>query len=204
MNKPQNPNKNLELVIKDSDLPSLSKDFAEIAIDGIMDDGVLKDLPLVGSIIGVMKFGNSVNKFLAAKKIYKFLYELHEIPKHKRIKKIDEINDSKEYQSTVGEMIFELLDRIESDGKPEIIGKLFSAVIEEKIDYKTYLKCAHFVKNFFYYDLVELKNNYDIKYITGTMSNEFIDGGLVKLGDFDAKKTILTELGDIIINLGMK
>jgi len=28
MKKPENPNKKLELVIKDSDLPSLSKDFA--------------------------------------------------------------------------------------------------------------------------------------------------------------------------------
>ena len=45
-----------KLVIKDSELPSISKDFAEIAVDGIMDDGVLRDLPLVGGLVGVIKF----------------------------------------------------------------------------------------------------------------------------------------------------
>jgi hypothetical protein len=58
MKKPENPNRKLELVIKDSDLASLSKDFAEVAVDGIIDDGILKDLPLVGGIVGIIKFGN--------------------------------------------------------------------------------------------------------------------------------------------------
>ncbi len=215
MNKPQNPNKSLELVIKDSDLLSLSKDFTEVAVDGIMDDGVLKDLPLVGGVVGVIKFGNSINKFLAAKKIYKFLFELHDIPENKRVKKIDEINGSKKYQSSVGEMIFELLDRIDSDGKPEIIGKLFAAVIEEKIDYRTYLKCAHIVKNIFYYDLEELKSQYDGQYVNRTINDGIFNSELI---DVDFAATIdqalssktkspnatLTELGDIIINIGME
>ena len=41
-----NPYKSLEDTIKDSDLPSLSKDYLEIAIDGVLDDGILKDIPL--------------------------------------------------------------------------------------------------------------------------------------------------------------
>lgn len=89
MKKPQNPNKSLELVIKDSDLPSLSKYFAEVAVDGIIDDEVLKDLSLIDKIVGLKKLGNSLNKSLAVKKIYKFLFELHEIPEYRRIKKID-------------------------------------------------------------------------------------------------------------------
>ncbi|SHH79352.1 hypothetical protein [Winogradskyella jejuensis] len=215
MKKPENPNKKFELVIKDSELPSLSKEFAEVAVDGIMDDGVLRDLPLVGSLIGAVKFGNSINKYLSAKKIYKFLFELHHIPQVQRIKKIDEINDSKKYQSSVGEMIFELLERLESDGKPEIIGKLFAAVITEEIDYRTYLKCAHIIKSMFYYDLEELKNKYDGKYVIGPVNDGIFNSGLVDVNfaaTFDQTKnhhpkksdTTLTGLGDVIINIGMK
>lgn len=116
MKKQENPNKKLESIIKDSDLPSLSKDFAEVALDGIMDDSVLRDFPLVGVLVGVVKFGNSINKSLFAKKIYKFLYELHEIPQEQRIEIIDKINDSGKYRSSVGERIFELLERIDSEG----------------------------------------------------------------------------------------
>ena len=204
MERPENPNKKLEMVIKDSDLPSLSKDFAEVAIDGIMDEGVLKDLPLVGGIIGIVKFGSSINKHISAKKIYKFLFELHDIPQEQRIKKIDEINNSRKYQSSVGEMIFELLEKIESDGKPEIIGKMFSAVIEEKIDYIDYLKCAHIVKNFFYYDLEKLKDGNEKGEIHTTMGDGFNENGLVKIGVFGKSDTTLSELGKIIIEIGMK
>lgn len=216
MEKPENPNKKFEMVIKDSELPSLSKDFAEVAVDGIMDEGVLKDLPLVGGLVGIIKFGNSINKHLSAKKIYKFLFELHNIPQEKRIKKIDEINNSRKYQSRVGEMIFELLERIESDGKPEIIGKLFSAVIEEKLDYRIFLNCAHIIKNIFYYDLEDLKNSYDGQYVKGPLSDSIFVSGLVDV-DFvtNLKESLekseptryhstLTELGNAVINIGMK
>lgn len=203
MAKPENPNKKLELVIKDSDLPSLSKDFAEVAVDGIMDDGVLRDLPLVGGLVGVIKFGNSINKYIAAKKIYKFLFELHNIPQEQRIKKIDEINNSKKYQSSVGEMIFELLERIESDGKPEIVGKMFAAVIEEKINYSDYLRCVHIVKNFFYYDLETLKIGHEKGDIYTTFGDGLFDSGLIIIGTKGRNQTILSELGKIIIEIGM-
>ena len=204
MEKPENPNKKLELVIKDSDLPLLSKDFAEVAVDGIMDDGVLRDLPLVGGIVGAVKFGNSINKYLCAKKIYKFLFELHTIPLEQRIKKIDEINNSKKYQSSVGEMIFELLERIESDGKPEILGRMFAAVIEEKINYRDYLKCAHIVKNFFYYDLATLKNGHEKGNIYTTFGDGLFDSGLIVIGIKGHSETTLSDLGKIIIEIGMK
>lgn len=216
MTKIPNPNKSLELVIKDSSLPELSKDYAELVIDGIMDEGVLKDIPLVGTVLGVMKFGNSVNKHLAAKKIYKFLFELHKIPVKKRVQKIDEINSSKKYQSSVGEMIFELLEKIESDGKPEIVGKLFAAVINEKIDYQIYLKCSHIIKNIFYYDLLELKTNYDGEKVYGWLNNDILNSGLITVQFpssyietrqhkfHDATPAELTDLGNVIINIGMK
>lgn len=219
MEEPQNPNKKLENVIKDSELPSLGKDYAELAIDGVLNDGILKDLPLVGTVIGVMKFGNSINKHLTAKKLYKFLFELQKIPIEKRIKKIDQINSSKKYQSSVGEQIFELLDKIESDGKPEIIGKLFKAVIEEKIDYQTYLRLAHIVKRLFYYDLELLKEKTNGLRVQGRINDEIYTSGLIKqdlVNIFEKAKEMnkdrnpgvddisLTELGDILINIGMK
>lgn len=221
MKKAENPNKKLELAIKDSDLPSLCKEFAEVAIDGIMDDGVLRDLPLVGGLVGIVKFGNSINKHLSAKKIYKFLFELHDIPQIQRIKKIDEINNSNKYQSSVGEMIFELLERIESDGKPEIIGKLFKAVIEEKIDYETYLRLAHIVKNIFFSDLEWLYYNTSEERVTSPVNNSIFISGLTST-DFvkvfekellnplkynpmekDYNATVLSEMGKILIEIGM-
>lgn len=178
MIKIQNPNNKLEFSLKNSELSSLAKDYAELAIDGVMDDGLLKDIPLVGTIIGVMKFGNSVNKHLLAKKIYNFLFQLHTIPLEKRIKKIDQINESKEYQSSVGEMILEILEKIESDGKPEVIGKLFKSYIEENIDFHTFLRLSHIVKNIFYYDLLLLLNYDEHDYLYDGNTDQLESSGL--------------------------
>lgn len=216
MDEPRNPNKQLEIAIKSSDLTSIAKDYAELAVDGLLDDSILKDIPLVGSVIGIMKFSNSVNKHLVAKKLYKFLFQLNSIPEHVRIKKIYEINNSKKYQSSVGEMIFEILDKIESDGKPEIIGKLFKAVIEEHVDYLTYLRLAHIVKSLFYYDILWLKENTKNGVLSDFTPDPILTSGLVDLNLVDtyegAKKDIigqksqatLTELGKALIEIGMK
>lgn len=220
MKEHPNPNKTLENVIKDSELPALAKDYTELVIDGVLDDGILKDVPLVGSVIGVMKFGNSLNKHFSAKKIYKFLYELHSIPLDKRIKKIEEINSSKKYQSNVGEIILEQLDKIESDGKPEIIGKLFCAFIEEEINFQTYLRLAHIVNKVFYYDLVKLKESTkNLKLPRNITVDDFFTNGLIisdPANDYEKFKELykeheremgnvsLTYLGHMLVNVGMK
>lgn len=226
MNKNQsNPNKSIELAIKNPNLQSLTQDYGELLIDGMMDDGVLKDIPIVGSVVNTIHFVNSISKHFASKKIYKFLYQLNEISEDERNKKINEINASGKYQSTVGEMIFELLERIESDGKPEIIGKLFAAVIEGKIKYISYLKSTHIIKNIFYYDLVDFLDNYKStdfvcqfqgkEYIALDMINEnirnseLIDTKIVKT-DFDLNLengityTKLSKIGNDIFKIGMK
>lgn len=124
-------------------------------------------------------------------------------------------------------MTFELLDRIESDGKPEIIGKLFAAVINENIDYQTYLKAAHVIKTLFYYDLVKLQEFYDGEYLNAEIDETLRINGLVQSNvdfvkafdakisfddngngkestDYEQEKDSLTELGRLIIEIGMK
>ncbi len=210
-----NPSLDLEKVLTDSSLPSVAIEYGELFLDGILKEGVLKEMPIVGSIIGGIQFANSIQKHLIVKKLYKFLFELKDIPEETRRSKINEINNSKKYASSVGEMIFELLEKIESDGKPEIIGKLFKAVLEEKIDYRTYLKLAHIVKSVFYYDLVQLKEMTKNDLIIGEMKDSLF---LSELTDTDfvanfsdayndnekgESNTKLTDLGKVLIYTGM-
>ena len=84
MNEKFNSNKSLELAIVDSGLAGLTKDYAELAIDGLLKDGIFKDIPILGSVIGTIRFGSSINKHIATKKLYKFLFQLHKIPFEKR------------------------------------------------------------------------------------------------------------------------
>lgn len=212
MEKVINPSFNLEKALKNSSLTGVATEYSEIVYDSILKDGVLKDIPVVGAILGGVQFANSIQKYFITKKLCKFFFELRDIPEEVRRKKIDEINNSKKYSSSVGEMIFELLDKIESDGKPEIVGKLFKAVIEEKIEYKTYLQMTHIVKNVFYFDL-DLLTNYDENdYIYDGNSSQLESYGLTsfninawhKPGPKDGCDGEITKLGKQLVNLGMK
>ena len=109
-------------------------------------------------------------------------------------------------------MIFELLDKIESDGKPEIIGKLFASVINEKIDYHAYLRLTHIVKSAFYYDLLMLKNYDENDYLYEGNSEHLTSLGLSSIGydswDRPAPKGNcsgeISETGKMIVEFGMK
>lgn len=171
-------NEEFEIVIKDSDLTHLATNLGEIAIDSVMEDGVLKDIPIIGSVINVIRFGNSLNKHFTIKKIYKFLFQLQDIPIEKRLSKVNEINNSGEYLSSVGEMVMEILDKIESDGKPEMVGKLFAAFIKEEITFQEYLKFSHYIKSVFYYELLSLKNHDENKFFYGNNDGQLQGFGL--------------------------
>jgi len=206
------PPEKLESVITSTELVSLTQEFGEIAIDGFLDDGVLKDIPILGTAVNLVSFGNSVNQMLFTKKIYKFLFHLRHIPEDKRIKTIKNINDSDKYQRKVGEAVFEILEKLESEGKPEIIGKIFAAVLEGKIDYLDFLRLSHIVKNQFYFDLLDLKQHMDGDKVLGlNLTDALFTSGLVDtnfLPLLDSKKQKqpekgLTEHGKILINIGM-
>jgi len=211
----QNEPEILESIIASNDLSTLTQEYGEIAIDGFLDDGVLKDIPLLGTAVKVASFGNSISKKLFLKKIYKFLFQLQNIPSEKRTKFISKVNDSRRFQSKIGETVFEILDRIESDGKPEIVGKLFVAVINQNLDYRDFLRLSHIVKNQFYFDLVDLKNHTEGDFIKGLEINNSLSMSGLTSTDFagyyrDAVSenekpetyTSLTKYGKLLVGYG--
>jgi len=78
-------NRALIETIKSPELESLVTDFSEIAVDQLSDiDGVLKDVPIFGSIIKVIKLGFSIKDIVFLKKLSRFLWHLRDVPHGKR------------------------------------------------------------------------------------------------------------------------
>lgn len=67
------------------------------------------------------------------KKLRKFLEELSDISENDRSKMINDLEDEK-YNASVGEKILILLDRSDGYEKVTMIGKIFSAYIQGKVD----------------------------------------------------------------------
>ncbi len=201
------------------ELKSLFTEIMEIGLDTCFT-GVTKEIPVLKTIIGA---STAIRSAFFLKKLLAFTKEISETSLEDRQKTINDINSSKKYRSSVGETLLEYLDRVESDDKPQIIGKMFVAVINEDITYKEFLKATHILSKMFYWDLLELKENTNSRNeVIYDIPDEVNTSGLTKttmIVDFvqnienawkgreannSEKSTItsLTRIGEIIINIG--
>jgi len=167
--------------LTDSNLESLGIDISELAIDNILHDGLLKDIPIVGTIINLSKFGANIHDRLFLKKLLSFLNKIESIPSDKRKELICTIESSKKYRMKVGENLLYIIDTCEDYEISELIGFLFKAFVEEKITYDDFLKSASVLKKLnmgdFKWFVKERKNHhFDLDSV-----GDLISSGLFKL-----------------------
>lgn len=134
------------ITLTDSSLENLGMDISELAIDSVLKDGLLKDIPIVGTIINLSKFGANIHDRLFLKKLLSFLNKLESIPSDKRKELIENIENSKKYRMKVGEKLLYIIDSCEDYEISELVGFLFKAFTEEKITYDDFLKAASVLK----------------------------------------------------------
>lgn len=147
----------LDKSIISSEITKVTSDIIEIGIDDFLEDGLLKELPIVKSIIGIKNIGVGIKDKIFLKKVMKFLFEIKSIPEDKRKKFIDKINNSSKYSSKVGEKLIVIIDRLDDYDKSKLVGILFQYAIQERIDYNTFLRLSSIIDNIFLSDFPKLK-----------------------------------------------
>jgi hypothetical protein len=203
---------NFSEIIKASDTKELASEYLEVGLDELINIDAIKDLPIVNTISSVYKLKNAVSDAIFLKKIIAFLKQIHTIPTEKTLKEIEKINNSKKYANNVGEKIIEILERIDSEKKPEIIGKLFKHFLSGQYDYEMFLRLSHIVERVFYYDLLQIQNYDENNYIHNDVSSEMHSYGLCSssIGDWvkpDPTPDVgaeITEFGKLLVTYGLK
>ena len=197
---------------------SLVSDLSEITLDKFITNDTLKDIPILGSITKILSIGNTINDRIFTNKLIHFLNELKNLDKDFILKEIQFIDDSKKYQHKVGEKILEIISRIDSDEKPKIIGRLFKSYLLKKIKYDEFLKLAYIVERIFLQNIFLLsKVDSDMMVNVTHEQEDVINMGLFKkrgdpffiycdneLKDFTERNSIITELGEKLLNYGLK
>ena len=161
----------LEETLKNADLQNVGIGLAEVAVDQVIDNGVLKEIPILGSIYGFGKAALKIREILFLKKMIYFLSEIKDIPPYKRKQMVEKINTSEKFRAKVGEKLLFIIDRCDDHEKSKIIAKLFKAFINETIDYNDFLRSSSIIDRIMVEDLYWFLDQ-DIE---GLMLNELDD-----------------------------
>lgn len=118
-----------------------------------MKDGVAKDIPIIGSVIGLGKTAIGIKESLFLKKVIYFISEFKNISSAKRHEMIDKIDNSGKFRTKVGEKLLYIIERCDDHEKSQIIARLFSAFLLGTISYEEFLKASHIVDHLMNDDL---------------------------------------------------
>ena len=168
-------------VIKDKEFQGITKDLVETAIDAKLAEGLLKDIPLLSTIIGTFNTVTNIKDRLFVQKLLTFLYELKSISEDKIVEQIIKLEDDNKYKTKVGEKLLYIIDKCEDPDKASLTGTLFKAYLEKKINYDEFLAAANAIERTPLPDLLYFINNdFDDWDLEGGGS-EYVSYGLMEI-----------------------
>jgi hypothetical protein len=145
--------------LKDSNLQNVSIGIAETLSDSMLEDGLLKDIPIIGTIVGLGKTSIKIPDLLFLKKVISFLSELENVSINDRKEMIDKIDSSEKFRIKVGEKLLYIIDKCDDHENAQYVSKLFAGYLEREIDYPDFLRGAKVIERIYIGDLVDFVND---------------------------------------------
>ncbi len=157
--------------ISSDNIKEIVVDAAELSLDQFLEDGVIKDIPIFGTLYKAFKTTQTIRDAIFAKKLFKFLTQLKDIPQDKRKAFVDKIEEKEGEKVKVGQKLLVIIEQLDDIDKAEIIGNLFCATINEKIEYENFLRLSAMVQRAFLPDLLKIKEGWGV---TSSRSREHL------------------------------
>lgn len=138
---------NLSLALSDSisdEVGAVATDLLEVGLDAIMDDGLLKEVPVISTAVSLYKIGNSIKERHQLKKLASFVVALNNgiADEEKRAHYKNTVKDDPKRRDKELEYIVILIDRYIHSSKAALLAKLFLAYLDERISWVEFTKYA--------------------------------------------------------------
>ncbi|MBW4055501.1 MAG: hypothetical protein HIU83_08860 [Proteobacteria bacterium] len=137
----------------------IAGDVSELALDDVLNEGVLKDIPVFGWLIKGYRVVSTVKDRIFLKKIAMFLQGAT-VEIRRKEEFVDKLSDLSFCQK-VGENLILLLDRQDNLEKAFILGKSFAAYLSGSIEYDMFLRLAATIDRALITDLTKLPTYYE-------------------------------------------
>jgi len=171
----------------------LSVDISELVVDSFLNDGLLKDIPVIGTGVKLIKLGTSISDMILLYKLKIFMENIN-IVSEEDIDKFKEKMKNDKNRDDIGIKILNIIDKIDEYTKIKWIAIVFLDYLEKNIDKDFLFRIITIINNTFFKDILSLKvfegktemlsNNKIIEsyvlhqlFSNGLLNNAGIDGG---------------------------
>lgn len=173
-----------ETSLFDTPLVDIGVDFFELGIDSILQDGLLKDIPIVGTIVGVGKFAQNVHDRNLLRQSLVFINEFNnghiapeKIAKH-RIKLQQNPHFREEEIGRVLILLNKNMDMIKSLYE----AKFYVAYVDEQISWTDFCELCDITDRLFISDISSLREAYLNNGISEQMEISYKHDRLISVG----------------------
>ncbi len=131
----------------------VSIELAEIALDGLLDEGVLKEIPVLKSVLACRKTWETIQDRLFLRKVAGFLLACPKFTEAEKNRFADEHLRDPKAASKLTEALVIILERLDDLEKPIMLAKMFAALVRKHIDYPDFRRLSAGVERAFIDDL---------------------------------------------------
>jgi len=192
----------------------LSVEYSDLIINSFLKDGLLKDIPIIGTGINILKISTNISDLFLLRKIKLFMNSLNIIAQSD-IDKFKEKLSNDNFREKVCIKLISIIDKLDEDIKIEWIAKIYLEYLDKKIDKNFFFRIITIINNTFVNDILELRklevnseilsNNKKVKtyvlqqlFSNGLLDNYGFDGGTADVNGDCGIIYNLNEYGDFI------
>lgn len=168
----------------DSSLTDCGIDFLELSIDSVLQDGLLKDIPIVGTIVNMGKFAQNVHDRNLLRQTLTFINEFNngkfspdEVEKHR--KKV--LASPRKLEEELGR-ILTILNRNIDSIKSVLEAKFYVAYLKRNINWYEFCELCDITDRLFISDINTLEEAYNLGGVTEAMTISYKHDRLISVG----------------------
>jgi hypothetical protein len=177
--------------IKESGIRDVSLDLAEMTIDSFLDQGIIREIPILKTVVSFFKSGICLRDALFLHKVTKFLLCLNNVSEENKQKFFQNLDENPNEIKKLGNTLVMIIERLDDLDKPEFLAKIFIAYINEKINFSEFRRlaraidkaCLDDINRLLEWSKTHIKFYEDGRYsITGSQFfPELLDSGLISI-----------------------
>lgn len=150
-------------------------DYLEIGIDSFIEKGILEEMPVVKSIVAVLKIGKNVHDRNLLRQTLTFIKEFNSgnISKDKLVEYKSTIESNpKKCEEELGRVLILLNNYIDTE-KSIMLARLYKAYINKNINWNEFCEYSEIINRIFIQDLKILKDIYKGVIVDDKGANKF-------------------------------